>query len=464
MSIDLDINNYSITDLFGFFKLDEDKCSYTDVASCANKMSIDISSMMDISPVYKVGLLNFISEAKSRLYQTMVKPNSNSNSDSNNNKLLPTERQDNLLGPSSKNSNPSTTSYQIETTNKLTEVINNLAKIINPMSNHPSLQNQSIPSNSVLPYNNTTYLANYVFNTQFRDNFYTTNPEACSFTLPVKLKNVIQITLTAIQVPNVMLTFSPSRQTDQIYIYEEVTALNGIVTIPEGNYNTSTFPLVLEKAINIQLLGSWPNRFKVVIDPYNNFLTISNTTNNFRMNILSYETDINNYCLYNKYNLNGNPDKVSFIDIKNNFSISPSKFCSTMGYLIGYRQPIYIGSNSYTTESMFNGTFTDYIYFSVDDHINSSQYSTNYGIFADAIVDNNVLAIVPITSPQFQSTFGSGADFIYKSRQYNGPVDIQKISIKMLDQLGHIINLHKYDYGFGLQVKTICDISTPSKF
>ena len=454
MSIDLDINNYSITDLFGFFKLDEDKCVYTDVASRANKMSIDVSSMMDISPVYKVGLLNFINEAKNRLYQQMVKPSNNNN----NNNLLPinNQHQNNIDNP--------TTVQQIETNKKLNDVINNLAKIINPLSNHPSLQIQSIPSNNVLPYNNKTYLANYIFNTQFRDNFYTTNPEACSFTLPLKLKNVIEITLTAIQVPNVMLTFSPSRQTDQIYIYEEVTALNSIITIPEGNYNTSTFPLVLEKAINIQLIGSWPNRFKVTIDPYTNFLTISNTTNNFRMNILSYETDINNYCLFKKYNLNGNPDKVNFIDVKNNFNISPSQFTSTMGYLIGYRQPIYINSNSYTTESMFNGTFTDYIYFSVDDHINSSQYSTNYGIFTDAIVDNNVLAIVPITSPQFQSTFGSGADFIYKSRQYNGPVDIQKISIKMLDQLGHIINLHKYDYGFGIQVKTICDISEPSKF
>ena len=134
-----------------------------------------------------------------------------------------------------------------------------------------------------------------------------------------------------------------------------------------------------------------------------------------------------------------------------------------MGYLIGYREAIYINSNSYTSESMFNGTFTDYIYFCIDDHVTSSQYATNYGIFSDAIVDNDVIAIIPITSPQFQSTFGSGADFIYKSRQYNGPVDIQKISIKMLDQLGHIVNLYKYDYGFGLEVKTISDITEPYK-
>jgi hypothetical protein len=458
MSIDLDITNYSINDLFNFFKLKPDSCAYTDVAKCANKMSIDISSMMDISPVYKSGLLDFINEAKKILYHEMVQPKL---SKADTNKLLPNPRTDNLLGPSTIE-NP-TTNYQLETTKKLTEVVNNLAKIINPLSNHPSLQTHSISPKTVLSYNAKTTKANYVFNTQFRDNFYTTNPEACSFTLPLKLKNVIEITLCAIQVPNVMLTFSPTRQTDQIYIYEEVTALNGIVTIPKGNYNTTTFPQVLEKAINEQLIGSWPNRFKVVIDPYNNFLTISNTTNNFRMNIMSYETDINNYCLYNKYNLNGNPDKISFIDIKNNYNVSPSKFCSTMGYLIGYRQPIYIGSNSYTAESMFNGTFTDYIYFCVDDYINSSQYSTNYGIFADAVVDNNVLAIIPITSPQFQSTFGSGADFINKTRQYTGPVDIQKISIKMLDQLGHIINLHKYDYGFGLEVTTICDISEPYK-
>jgi hypothetical protein len=483
-NIDLDINNYSIGDLFKFFKLNQKSCVYTDVDKTAQKMSFDISHIPDMNPIYKASLLNFINQAKRILFSTMLK-NENFvpqqvydfidntddviNDDNNNKKSISNDNTSSLKNSVfdsknylNNNDNPNIVT-QIQTTKKLAEVVNNLAKILNPLSNHPALQTHSIPSNNVLPYNAKTYRANYVFNTQYRDNFYTTGTEACSFTLPLKLKNVVEITLSAIQMTNVMFTFSPSRHTDQIYIYEEDTAINGIVTIPKGNYDTTTFADILEKAINEQLLGSWPNRFKVSISPYTYFTTISNTTHNFRMNLLSYKSDINDYCYYKKYNINGNPDTISFIDIKNGFNVTPSDFCSTMGYLIGYRQPIYIGSNSYTSESMFNGSFTDYVYFCVDDYVASSQYIVNYGIFADAIVDNNILGVIPITSAQFQSTFGSGADFIYKSRKYNGPVDIQKISIKILDGQGHLVNMHKYDYSFGLEVVTICDISEPFK-
>ena len=270
---------------------------------------------------------------------------------------------------------------------------------------------------------------------QYRDTEFYKYSTDFTFNLSEPLKDVVAIRMYSMQIPYSWYTINNNYGGNFFYLKGNVAGIdNGDfdykISIRSGNYLPATLITAVNDSVT-SLKTTYPD------------VSFGNTS-------ITYDGPSNKSSI--------------FIDIKNNFNVSPSQFCSTMGYLIGYRQPIYIGSNSYTTESMFNGTFTDYIYFSVDDHINSSQYSTNYGIFADAIVDNNVLAIVPITSPQFQSTFGSGADFIYKSRQYNGPVDIQKISIKMLDQLGNIINLHKYDYGFGIQVKTICDISTPSKF
>lgn len=456
MSIDLDINNYSITDLFGFFKLDEDKCTYTDVASCANKMSINISSMMDISPVYKVGLLDFISEAKSRLYQTMVKPNNNINS----NKLLPTERNDNLVGPSSNSFNPSTTNILPSTNNTS---YNNVGKIINPMAtSHQSLQKASIPSDSTNAYSGNKFVTNYVFNTQLRDNFYTSFPEDCSFTLPIKLKNVIAISLSAVQIPNVMLAFSPNRGTNDIYIKEDGTGLEGVITIPKGNYDATTFPLILEKAINIQLIGIWPSRFTVNIDPFTYFTTISNSVNTFTMNIVKGNS-LGEYlgnCGEFKYNTGGNPDN-NYSGNSAKYAVQPSKFVSTMGYLIGYRKIEYIGSSSYTSESMYNGIYTDYVYFCLNEYSTASQYMGNYGILPTGLIDENILAVIPITSNVFTSTFADNADYIYKTRNYNGPIDIQKISIKLLNPQGRLVNLHQYDFGFNLQVTTIYDIMKP---
>ena len=44
------------------------------------------------------------------------------------------------------------------------------------------------------------------------------------------------ISLSGIQVPNVSSNFSEVTRTNQIFIREDVTNIEGIVTLPSGNY------------------------------------------------------------------------------------------------------------------------------------------------------------------------------------------------------------------------------------
>ena len=131
-----------------------------------------------------------------------------------------------------------------------------------------------------------------------------------------------------------------------------------------------------------------------------------------------------------------------------------------MGYLIGYRQIEYAGLNSYTSESMFNNTYSDYVYFCLNDYA-GSQYMTNYGVLPNGLIDENILAVIPITTPKFISTFADNSDYIYKTRNYNGPINLQKISLKLLGPQGALIKLHSFDFGFNLQITTIYDITKP---
>ena len=434
-AVDLDINNYSIDDLYKFFKLLPGS-SEDEVSHVANKMGKNILNT-SLSTDEKYNYINFIADAK-QILKTHIETTNKVN------------LYDNIL------------------TKKVTNLshayndkkpYNNVGKIINPMSiSHQSMQKISIPSDSVNPYTGNQLVTNYVFNTQFRDNFFFTQPQDCTFTLPIKIKNVVAISLSAVQIPNVILTFSTDRGTDQIYIYEENTGLNGIVTIPSGNYDKSSFPSILQDAINLQIIGSLPGRFIVTINPYNYFTTISNTTNNFRINILRQQRVFLGECVDFQYNTDDNPDNPV---TKNNINVEASKFISTMGYLIGYRKIEYIGSNSYTSESMFNNSDTDYVYFCMNEYATGSQYIANYGILPSGLINENILAIIPITTPQFVSTFADNADFIYKTRNYNGPIDIQKISIRLLNPQGRLVNIHNYDYSFNLQITTIYDIMKP---
>jgi len=433
-SFDLEIKNYSIIDLVSFFKLESIYTS-RDLDNKEKEMSITILNTNQNNES-KYNLLNFIKKAKEILA--------------------------NNLNPEIREEKP------IITQNKSQESkpgkANNVGKIINPISNHPSLQTQSIPFNSVNGYGYNTFIVNYVFNTTFRDNFFNSQSTNCTFTLPTKMKNVINLSLSGLQFPNVMFTFSAVKGTNQIFIRENsppIFPIDGpyekIVIIPDGNYTDQTFPSVLEKEINEQVLGiivPANYRFFVTIDPNTRYITIRNITYPFDMKLITNENSIYYECETN-FTTNF---KIGSDDPKQ--KISPEQYTYTLGYQMGFRQLRYSGKLVYTTESHFDPTYSDYIYFSLNDYT-ASQTSNVYGILPNSTLDKNILAVIPLTTPQFSNTFDNNANFIYKTRNYLGPVDISKISIGLLNPLGGQLDLHFTDFAFTLQVQSIYDNNIP---
>ena len=440
MNFDFNINNYNIKELERFLQIEGDY-NLSDINQKCNKINSMIKDNPTYDDKYRRSFETFLEEVKLKFASNIkaVSQQKNGFIEDYNSMII---------------NNPITS----DNFKRYIEKRDNVGTIINPMATHQSLQKISIPSNSTNPFSGNKFVTNYVFNTQFRDNFFFTQPEECTFTLPIKLKNVIAISLSAVQMPNVMLPFFKNG-TDHIYIHEDTTNIEGLVTIPNGYYDVNTFPPILENAINEQLLGSSPNRFKVSINPYTHYITISNSTYTFSIDVLKNRPDrFDNPCSKINYYNNYKPDNI---ETKNNINTQASKFVTTMGYLIGYRKIQYFGEKSYTGESMFNNIYTDYVYFCMNDYCSSSQYVQNYGVLPQGLINDNILAVIPINTPKFESTFADNSDYIYKTRNYNGPVDIQKISIKLLNMQGTLVYLHDFDFGFNLQVTTIYDITKP---
>jgi hypothetical protein len=127
---------------------------------------------------------------------------------------------------------------------------------------------------------------------------------------------------------------------------------------------------------------------------------------------------------------------------------------------MGFRQIEYIGSDTYTCEAPFEDTLQNYYYFELNDY-NDYQNETTYGILPTYILSKNIIAVLPITTPKYISTFDNNSNDIYKTRNYNSPVDISKISIKILNEEGLLVDLHSIDFAFILQVTTIYDNMIP---
>ena len=467
--IDLNIKNYKINDLIAFLNL---KKNYTpsdledkEKEYIYNVVSNDTGT---ISSKKKYELIMFIKNAKNKLLDNLGSNNNNNNLGSNNNNLG--SNNNNNLGSSYLNnydslpgmnpniaplSGPPISGNPSEVASGRDSKIQ-LGQIINPFSNLPAMQfsKNAIQMNG---YNPQRIIRNYIFNTKFRDSFADSYSTNSTYTLPQKMLNVISIDLSGLQFPNFIFSFSTGKKTNTIFIHEDVTDNEAMVTIPSGNYNFYNFPAVLEKAINEQVVGSYdpsgPNRFTVSISEYTFFTTISNSTYTFTMitNSTLYNDDPNIFFCPNIYSSRYFKSEP---DIKD--GIRPEQYFNSMGWLIGYRLTVYSGLQSYESEGPFDNQFADYVYFTLNDFVNN-QTSNTYGVLGGSILDANILGVIPITTPYFTSTFDNNSNFIYKTRNYTGPVNIAKINIQLLNEFGEQVNLHNSDFAFCLQVTSIMD-------
>ena len=445
-SVDLDINNYTTDDLIKFFKL-ENTYSLEDLKNTEEKLATELLSSKDTyNPKYKFDIINFIKLAKEVLTSFYYDMESNKEMKKNIEKFMKKDRDPRV------------------------------GRIINPFSPHQALENQIIAPDNINGYGYDITTSIYMFNTAARNDYFTTVPSNSSYDLPIKWKNVISISLSSANIPNVMYAFNEDAQTNKLYIEEDVTGLSGIVVIPEGNYSPyavdtgisilnplteASFPDALTKAINEQILGiTDPTlyRFFVEISLSNHKTTISNTTYTFTMNTIR-----KNESQCTSYSTTFSQDYPDY-SIVDETKIPISRYFQTMGFLMGYRKIYYKGSNSYTSESIFNNTYADYLYFAMDDFTGSQTVSNTIGVLGEAgVIDNNILGVIPINSSLFRTTFDNNSNFIYKKREYFGPVDVSRINIKLLNQKGNLVNLHDTDFSFSLQVKTLYNLNQHSK-
>jgi len=446
--MDLDINNYSNEELIGIVKLNLEfsKDELNQAISTYQKI---IKENKDYSIDYKQQLHEFFNKTKRRLsVLTNTFHNSNNFYDYKNDKP---NSNTNLNTPfksfSVSNNVDMLNDYDTNYTEK-EHLLNkqDTGKIIAPLTNinNNPLQYQRIPKDNINGYNQNKIVSSYVFNSQFRKNFLNTTPEDCEFQLPNSINNVISIALSGLQIKNTMFAFSSYKYTNQIYIEEDTSGgtIGGIVSIPDGNYDENSFPGVLEYCINSQIISDneSEHRFKVLIDPNTLFLTISNDENNFTIKTI-VDQNMN-------YRLND-------LDAKN--KISTSNIVNTMGYQIGFRNIEYTNEKSFTTESNFNSQAYRYIYFSLDD-FNNSNLDRTYGILpSENILDDNILAIIPLSSETFDKNYIDSGNYINNKREYSIPINISKIRIKLLDYLGDLINNNYNDFTFTLEITKIRD-------
>jgi len=330
-----------------------------------------------------------------------------------------------------------------------TDVLNNPLneKYLNVSNPHPAVDltgknNTNIVTNTQInqvgpgflnSIKRVTQLQNLNLNSCFRSNYYQSNPCDFQYLIPSEIKNVVSMKLASIEIPNAWYLFSHLQKNNQFIIEFHSKNQNKTIfpiILPDGNYDSESLQHYLNTTYFYESNTETDLKYlKFSIDPYNfkskfEILTDDHPSSSPLQFSLLFLEDIN------------------------------QNIMNTMGWILGFRMPKYIHiKGKICSEGLFDAGGDRYIYVSITDY----QYNNNtlnvVG-FDKSILNEDIIAKIPMVNGKLSLIIDDNNDLV-KKRKYNGPVNISRLHIKIMDKFGTIIDLNNMDYSLTLELEIL---------
>ena len=411
MNFDLNINNYSRRELIKMFDLPEN-FNKTIVETTETKLKDGIINNRDIGQDIRVRTLNFLIKAKNIILNQDSENVNNPSSDLHKEKfeLSPTKLDGNTdRDIQVRKETPYFDSYPSEY----------FAGAINPLKKRIVKKNLNIDS-------------------KFRDNYLNNSSSNFNFNLPMNMNNVVQMQLSAIELPTTY--YAVSKQIGNNFF---TITVNGTTTttinLPTGNYTQTS----IMTEINNQLSLATGAPFNEVIFSIN----LSTGTGSGRTMVgLALASSITELDLNFQTDNKGIPDLNAPLPLK-------------LGWLLGFRNGFYTNNLNYVSEGIVDVSGPKYLFLVVDDY-NNNVNNSFYSAFNESLLNKNILARISLTSPHelFSTLQQNNLNIVTTPREYFGPVNIQTLNIQLLDEYGRIIDLNYMDFSLCLNLKVVYDL------
>lgn len=230
-------------------------------------------------------------------------------------------------------------------------------------------------------------------------------PSSTSFVseLDVPLKNVIDITLSSIEFPDIYYTISEKRKNNCFdFIFKGKRTK---ITLPNGNYN-------LESALSNIIL-----QIKVI----SSSLTIVFSSTTGKITFFSESSE--------RFSLDFTSETIY----------------DSLGKHLGFTDDYYDNVLNITGERIVDFRGDNYFFLKLND----------YGRVGMKFNEDYVFSKVIAPSDKFTTLFDNQANFVCKTHVFRQPVDIYKLDIKILDLFGNCIDLLDMNFSMTLEVSII---------
>ena len=340
---------------------------------------------------------------------------------------------------------------------------------------------------------------------RFRKNYFTTSASDFTFDLPVPMRKVQSMTVAATDIPLSAYAVSKKRGDNAFLITDESSNIlitgsgisNGNTTVDlSGNMNLYKAWLVILPDGLYELSWQAESEAAPLDSIINNSIALAKTcvldidsgifytelssTQLAALNpsvdikylsdrvsgrsIISYPTipgQPYTGVFSNGFNVYFSIDQYGHIDLSNSIQL---KLGWKLGYRFGnYKADVYdstSNANSVMSEGICLVTPPRYVFISIDDGQKAT--NNNFSVaFTDSSLDLDIIARLNYAA----EVNGNGAFLIAsdaglsnamnRTREYFGPVDIDRLRIKLLDEYGRILDLNHMDWSMTLSFVTI---------
>ena len=444
--INLNIDEYRVQDLEAFFTLPTKNYDLQDVVHKKKTMCAAVDRDGTLTSTTRTNIHSFLDQALARIVQHLQPIGSG--------KPITALPQNTLTGDNGH------------------FIINNPAR--DGIKNYDSssktginLDDNGAPPGTMNPLKVNTIKRAVNIDTRFRPNYYTTKSSDLQINLPTKVERAVSMRLASIEIPMSFYAISSDFGNNVFKVSWNwggvQDASSALITLSDGNYDIGlsdkTKAARLETEINARLAA-----------------TEAGVATNGKLN-LRYEVNpiTGKSRFYQDASATLVPSPIPFKIYFNTTSTgailsvseNPQPLQMTLGWMLGYRamnnlNGMYssVATGSIMSEGICNVQGTRYIYVSIDDFVNSSN---NYftAAFATSVMAPNIITRInvadlaqDVTVYHYAQQEGYSTE-LDRSRNYFGPVDIQKMRVTLYDEYGRIVNLNYMDWSMELMFECI---------
>ena len=356
-----------------------------------------------------------------------------------------------LVGKDKKISNMQLEQLKVATTKKDLSQEAEIHGGNNIIIKHPDSQAQvvypqSIFTGTINPLEKRVVTKLLNIDSKFREDYSKTKSTHFYLTLPSVINNVISMRLSSMEYPNTVNVFSEDLGTNKMQIYT-IDANGGYtyheVKVKEGNYSATE------------------------IVTYFNDIIFPNTVST-DLKYIETEYDVR----YGKLIFKNKSDAPATFKFELCFRDKDDHYKDlkqTMGWMLGYRKYDYKYTEDYVTtatdttfvgynpEGMLDTWGPKYFLIVVNDYQNNVNdfYIQAYG---DSLSLPNILGRVQQAQAHYSEGYDDGSDMSYKKREYYGPVNVERLEIRVIDEFGRTVDFNNMDLSLAIEMECVYNL------